>query len=55
MEVPFNIIKSEEEKYIKDMHRFTQLYEKYKDDIDEVLEFANLCMKFYPVKRNKWD
>lgn len=55
MGIPFDIIKHEDEKRVKDMNRFMELSEKYKDDIDEVLEFANLCMRFYPIKRNKYE
>ena len=55
MEIPFNIIKHEDEKRVRDMNRFMELSEKYKDDIDEVLEFANLCMRFYPIKRSKYE
>lgn len=55
MGIPFDIIKHEDEKRVKDMNRFIELYKKYKDDIDEVLEFANLCMQFYPIKRNKYE
>ena len=54
MEIPFDIIKQQDKELIKDMNRFMELSEKYKNDIDEVLEFANLCMRFYPIKRNKY-
>ena len=53
--ITIDIIKHEDEKRVKDMNRFMELSEKYKDDIDEVLEFANLCMRFYPIKRNKYE
>ena len=53
--VPFNIIKQEDEELVRDINRFTELYEKYQDNIDEVLEFANLCMRFYPIKRRKYE
>lgn len=55
MGISFDIIKHEDEKRVKDMNRFMELYEKYKDDIDEVLEFANLCMRFYPIKKRKYE
>ena len=51
MKVPFNIIKQQDEELVRDINRFTELYEKYKGNIDEVLEFANLCMRFYPIKK----
>jgi hypothetical protein len=54
IDVPFNIIKQQDEELVKDVNRFMELSEKYKDNIDEVLEFANLCMRFYPIKRNKY-
>ena len=53
--VPFNIIKQQDEDLARDINRFAELYEKYKDNIDEILEFANLCMRFYPIKRNKYE
>lgn len=48
MEVPFNITKYEEEKFSKDFEKFKKLYVKYKDDIENVLEFARLWKKFTP-------
>ena len=55
MEIPFDIIRQEDDKRIKDVNRFMELSEKYKDDIDEVLEFANLYMRFYPIKKRKYE
>lgn len=52
MEVPFNMVKYQEEKLMYDIGRFMDLYKKYKDDIDEVLEFAELCKRYYPEKTN---
>lgn len=52
MEVPFNMVKYQEEKLMYDIGRFMDLYKKYKDDIDEVLEFAELCKRYYPEKMN---
>lgn len=55
MEVPFDIIKQQDKELARDINRFAELFEKYKDDIDEVLEFANLCMRFYPIKKRKYE
>lgn len=52
MGVPFDLVKYQEEKLMYDIGRFMDLYRKYKDDIDEVLEFAELCKRYYPEKKN---
>ena len=52
--VPFDMVKHQEEKLMYDIGRFMDLYKKYKDDVDEILEFAELCKRFYPIKRNKY-
>ena len=48
MSVPFDIIRYEEEKFNKDYENFKKLYIKYKDEIEDVLEFANLWKRFTP-------
>lgn len=55
MEVPFDMVKHQEEKLMYDINRFMNLYAKYKDDVDEILEFAELCKRFYPIKKNKYE
>lgn len=52
MEIPFDIERHAKEKLMYDIGRFMDLYKKYKDDIDEVLEFAELCKRYYPEKMN---
>ena len=52
MEVPFDMVKHQEEKLMYEIDRFVDLYRKYKDDIDEILEFAELCKRYYPQKTN---
>lgn len=42
MEVPFDVIKHEEKKLVRDIERFHELYQKYGGCINEVLEFARL-------------
>lgn len=54
MGVPFNITKYEEEKFKSDFNRFQELSSKYKNDIDEVLEFARLYKQFVCVNKNKY-
>lgn len=55
MEIPFNVERRAKEKLMYDIGRFLDLYKKYKDDIDEVLEFAELYKKYYPNKKNKYE
>ena len=50
---PFNITRHEEEKFNSDLDRFLELLPKYKNNIDEVLEFANLYKRFVHTKNNK--
>ena len=54
MDIPFNITKYEEEKFESDLKRFQELFSKYKDDINEVLEFAILYECFVGNKKNKY-
>ena len=54
MEVMFDVMKYEEEKLIYDMNRFLYLYRKYKESIDEVLEFVELYNRFCHTKKNKY-
>lgn len=53
-QVPFDITRYEEEKFNTDILRFKNLYEKYKDDVDEILEFAKLYNKIVPKSNGKW-
>lgn len=53
-EVPFNITKHEEEKLNTDFARFQELYKKYSENIEEILEFAKLYEKFVSRKNSKW-
>jgi hypothetical protein len=48
------MVKHQEEKLMYDISRFIDLYKKYKDEVNEILEFAELCKRFYPIKRNKY-
>ena len=52
--VPFNVNKYEEEKYETDLERLLELLPKYKDNIDEVLEFARLYEHYVRTKKNKY-
>lgn len=54
MEVPFNLMKYKEEQLVKDVNRFIELYSKFGDNVDEILEFADLCKRFYPIKKNRY-
>ena len=54
MSVPFDITRYEEEKFKSDFNRFQELSSKYKNDIDEVLEFARLYKQFVCVDKNKY-
>ena len=53
-QIPFDITKFEEEKFNAEIIRFQYLYEKYNDDIAEILEFANLYNKFVQKSNSKW-
>ena len=54
MGIPFDIIRYEEEKFKSNFNRFQELFPKYKNDIDEVLEFAKLYEQFVCVNKNKY-
>ena len=54
MNVPFNIEKYEKEKLDYELKRFLELYSKYEDDVNEILEFAELWRKFVPTMHNKY-
>ena len=51
-EVPFDITKYEETKFISDFAKFQELYKKYNENLEEILEFANLYNKFV-INKNK--
>lgn len=55
MEVPFDMVKHQKEKLLRDVDRFIYLYAKYEDNVDEILEFAELCKRFYPNKKSKYE
>lgn len=52
MDVPFDTMKYEEEKLESDIKRFQELLRKYKDNIDEVLEFAELYTRLVHRRSN---
>lgn len=54
MEIPFDIERRAKEKLDCEIRRFFELYVKYMDDVDEVLEFVDLYKKFVPSNRNKY-
>lgn len=54
MEIPFDIERRAKEKLNCEVSRFFELYVKYEDDIDNILEFAELYKKFVLNGRNKW-
>ena len=55
MNVPFDMTKHIDNKLMGDMNRFIELYAKYKDNTEEILEFADLCKRFYPIKKRKYE
>ena len=55
MDIPFDIERRAREKLDNDIRRFFELYIKYRDNTDEVLEFAELYKKFVPVEKNKYE
>lgn len=55
MEVPFNLMKYKEEQLVEDVNRFIELYAKYGDNVEEILEFAELCKRFYPIKKDRYE
>ena len=55
MNAPFDMQKYTDDKLACDMNRFIELYVKYKDVVEEILEFADLCKRFYPIKKNKYE
>ena len=54
MNVPFNIEKYEKEKLNYELKRFLELYGKYEDNVNEILEFAELWRKFVPTMHSKY-
>ena len=54
MEVPFNIIKYEEEKLYSDLERFQELLKKYGNCTNEVLEFARLYNRLVSHMEQKY-
>lgn len=53
-EVPFDITRHEEMKLSSDFAKFQELYKKYNENLEEILEFANLYNKFV-VNKGKWE
>ena len=54
MNVPFNIEKYEKEKLDYELKRFFELYNEYEDNVNEILEFAELWRKFVPAMQSKY-
>ena len=54
MNVPFDIEKYKNKKLDYELKRFSELYSKYKDDMNEILELAELWEKFVPNIQNKY-
>lgn len=54
MNVPFDIIKYENEKLNYELKKFIELYNKYEDDVNEILLFAELWRKFAPDIQSKY-
>lgn len=55
MEIPFDVERRAKEKLDYDIRRFFELYIKYRDDVDEVLEFAELYKRFVYIEKNKYE
>ncbi len=55
MDIPFDMVKHQEEQLIADINRFIVLYNKYNGNVAEILEFVELCKRFYPIKKNKYE
>lgn len=54
MNIPFDIEKYEKEKLDYEIKRFFELQKKYKDNIDEIIEFAELWSKLIRNPKSKW-
>lgn len=54
MNIPFNIEKYEKEKLDYELKRFFELYNKHEDNVNEILEFAELWRKFVPTMQSKY-
>lgn len=54
MDIPFDIEKYEKEKLDCELKRFFELQKKYKDNIDEIIEFAELWNKLVRNPKSKW-
>lgn len=54
MSIPFEVEKYEKEKSDYELKRFFELQRKYKDNIDEIIEFAELWGKFVCNHKSKW-
>lgn len=54
MNVPFDIAKYEKEKLEYELKKFFELYSKYEDNVNEILEFAELWRKFATDIQSKY-
>lgn len=54
MNIPFEVEKYEKEKSDYELKRFFELQRKYKDNIDEIIEFAELWSKLVRNPKSKW-
>lgn len=55
MAIPFDMTRYEEEKLAYDVGKFMGLYVKYGNNVDEILEFADLYRRFCPIKKNRYE
>lgn len=55
MDILFDIAKYEKEKLDYELKRFFELYSKYEDDVNEILEFAKLWRKFALNMQSKYE
>lgn len=53
-EIPINIIECDSKKVESDLNRLQELSFKYKDDINEIIEFAKLYNK-YINRKDKYE
>lgn len=54
VDIPFNIEKYQKDRLDYELKRFFELYSKYEDDVNEILEFAELWRKFVPNMQSKY-
>lgn len=54
MYISFDIEKREKDRLEYELKKFFELYSKYEDDVNEILEFAELWKKFAPNMQSKY-